>query len=111
MLGWLMRWLRSRFPSRSSRGRTTAASAGVGAFDAWAAYQRLLGWAERQGLGRRPAETTGQLSVRLAEHVPDAAQAIALVTQTYEWERYGAVHPPPTHLARVRDTLNVFNNS
>ena len=56
---------------------------------AWPAYQRLLGWAEGQGLGRRPAETTRQFSNRLGTQVPEAATVIDLLTQTFEWERYG----------------------
>jgi hypothetical protein len=34
------------------------------------------------------------LSKRLVSRVPEAADAVDLVTQTYEWERYGSVHPP-----------------
>jgi hypothetical protein len=73
--------------------------------DSWAVYQRLLAWAERQGLGRRPAETTGQLQARLRQHAPEAAAALELLTRTYEWERYGAIHPPADRLRRLREAL------
>ncbi|HEX8967870.1 MAG TPA: DUF4129 domain-containing protein, partial [Chloroflexota bacterium] len=104
MLGWLVRWLRRRFrrarPS-SPRGPTM----GTGAADAWAAYAGLLSWAELQGLGRRPWETTGQLSARLARHAPEAANAVDLVTHAYEWQRYGAIYPAHDHLRRVQAAL------
>src|SRR2546428_528631 len=59
VLAWLLRWLRARFARRSSHGSIEQAHAEVVGADAWEAYQHLLSWAERQGLGRRPAETTG----------------------------------------------------
>jgi hypothetical protein len=106
-LGWLMRWLRGLLGGRALAPRSSgrAASAEVAAVDAWAAYRHLLAWAERQGLGRRPAETTGQLQARLSQHTPEAAETVDLVTSTYEWERYGDVHPPGDRLRRVRNAL------
>jgi hypothetical protein len=107
MLGWLLRWLRRQlFGGRgaaSARARQRAGDAAP--VDAWAAYQRLLAWADRQGLARRPAETTGQLSARLRQHSPTAAEAVDLVTRTYEWERYGGLHPQQNVLRRVREAV------
>ena len=106
-LGWLMRWLRARL-SRTGHRRSGSRARGPGAegaVDAWAAYQRLLGWAEAHGMARRPAETTGQLSARVAQRVPEAADAVDLVTETYEWERYGAVAPAADRLRRVQAAL------
>ena len=111
VLLWLLRWLRGTLsrsrPGSSVRGlkHTTESTA----LDAWTAYQRLLRWAEVHGLSRRPAETTGQLSARLAHYAPDAAEAVDLVTRTYEWERYGAVHPPRDRLRRIQAALDTFN--
>ena len=103
--GWLLRWLRGRFRGRARVLHAGGHVAEDGVADSWAAYQRLLTWAERQGLGRRPAETTGQLQARLREHAPETANAVDLLTTTYEWERYGAVHPPADRLRRLRDAL------
>ena len=110
VLAWLLRWLRARFARRSSHGSIEHAHAEVAGADAWEAYQQLLSWAERQGLGRRPAETTGQLRIRLARHAPGAADAVDLVTQTFEWERYGAVHPANDRLRRIRQALRAFTD-
>jgi hypothetical protein len=100
-----MRWLRGLIGGRRRAAATSQAVAEPGPADAWAAYQRLLAWAERQGLGRRPAESTGQLRARLAQHAPENADGLSLVTSTYEWERYGNVHPPGDRLQRVRAAL------
>jgi hypothetical protein len=108
-LGWLMRWLRARFSGRGREGGAYPRRGETAPIDAWAAYQRLLTWAERRGLGRRPAETTGQLLARLTRHAPDARDAVDLVTRTYEWERYGAVHPASDRLRRVRDALGILD--
>ena len=104
LVGWLVRWLRSRL----SRG--TACSAGLArrdvmAADSWSAYQHLLRWADDQGLGRRPSETTGQLGVRLAHQVPDAAATVDLVTRAFEWERYGGVPAAAERLRGIREAL------
>jgi hypothetical protein len=105
--GWLMAWLRGRLAGRGAPRAGSAGGAAAEAMtaDAWAAYQRLLTWAERQGLGRRPAETTGQLQTRLAQYAPSASEAVNVVTETYEWERYGEVHPAIDRLRRVREAL------
>ena len=106
---WLLRWLRSQvFRPRAPVVHANGQVPDDGIADSWAAYQRLLRWAERQGLGRRPAETTGQLQARLREHAPEAANAVELLTTTYEWERYGAVHPPADRLRRVQAALKVL---
>lgn len=104
---WLLRWLRTRLSggTRAIARRGAAHASDAGALDAWTAYQRLLSWAEQHGLARRPAETTGQLSSRLASYAPEAAEAVDLVTRTYEWERYGAIHPPRDRLRRVQGAL------
>lgn len=105
LFGWLLRWFRSRFsrPRRAADGSRTDVASPV---DAWAAYRQLLTWAEAQGLGRRPAETTGQLSRRLRQHTPTAADSVDLVTRTYEYDRYGALHPTRDALRRLRDALH-----
>jgi hypothetical protein len=72
----------------------------------WSVYQRLLTWADEQGLGRRPAETTTQLSDRLAREVPHAAAAVDVVTRAFESERYGGVAAPPDRLERVDAMLS-----
>jgi hypothetical protein len=71
-------------------------------------YRRLLTWADGQGLGRRPSETTGQLSVRLAREMPDVAPAVDVVTQAFESERYGGVTAPPERLSRASAALTVI---
>jgi hypothetical protein len=98
---WLLHWLRRSRPVRPSRG----GSAPVDAVDAWSAYQRLLEWAARQGIPRRPPETTGELQARLNEHAPESATAVDLITSTYEYERYGDVAPPADRLTRLRGAL------
>jgi hypothetical protein len=103
-LAWLLRWLQGRLGS-GARGIRAATGADQPAGDARAAYRDLLDWAERQGIGRRPAETTGQLKARLAAHAPDSADTVDLVTSTYEWDRYGQRQPPGDLLRRVQAAL------
>jgi len=107
LLGWLMRWLRSRL--RLGRPSSVAGSHGraaeVRAADAWAAYRQLLEWAASMGLSRRPSETTGQLQTRLTTQAPESTEAISVVTSTYEWDRYGQIPPRPDRLRRVREAL------
>jgi hypothetical protein len=102
LFGWLMSWLRRRL-RRQGVAQTQRPT-----LDAWFVYQRLLRWADSQGLGRRPAETTGQFSYRLAQHVPEAAEVVALVTQTFEWERYGSIQPRIDHLQSAREALDTL---
>ena len=105
LLAWLMRWVRARWTrGRTARGRG-AVQAEVAAADAWNAYARLLAWAEERGLGRRPAETTGQLNRRLGRQVPEAATEVDFVTRVFELERYGDVRPPADSLQGVREAL------
>jgi hypothetical protein len=104
-LAWLMRWLQARLGS-GARGTAAAAAGPEPAGDAREAYRHLLDWAEHQGLGRRPAETTGQLKARLAAHAPDAADAVDLVTSAYEWDRYGQRRPATDLLRRVQAALH-----
>jgi Domain of unknown function (DUF4129) len=104
--GWLLRWLRDQLGGRTTRaGRSGAGDSEVLATDAWAAYRGLLEWASAMGLPRRPAETTGQFRDRLANHAPDTAEAVNLVTSTYEWDHYGAIQTPGDRLRRVRLAL------
>jgi hypothetical protein len=105
VLAWLLHWLRGRFARRARLRQRVGSATELSGPEAWVAYQHLLSWAERQGLGRRPAETTGQLEKRLVLRAPDSAEAVELVTRTYEWERYGAVRPPSDRLRRVRAAL------
>lgn len=107
-LGWLLRWLRGRFAGGRRSQHAAHTSAEASPTDARDAYRRMLEWADRQGLARRPAETTGQLQARLAKHAPASADAVDLVTSTYEQERYGAVHPPGDLLRRVQAALRAI---
>ena len=88
MWAWLQQWLRTRLARGRGghRDRTTQ-------LDAWRAYERLLVWAESQGVARRPAETPGQFATRLGAAYPETATVVDLVTQTFEWERYGGINP------------------
>jgi Domain of unknown function (DUF4129) len=104
LVGWLMRWLRSRFAGRGARAPGISRR-DVAAADSWTAYQHLLRWADEQGLGRRPAETTGQLGTRLSHQVPDAAATVDLVTRAFEWERYGGVPTAAERLRGIREEL------
>jgi hypothetical protein len=112
---WLRRWLRAQLRrERLARGGRSAGPGGadahagsnVGALaDAWDAYRRLLEWAAQQGQPRRPAETTGQFQARLTHKVPTAAEAVEVVTATYEAERYGTIKPAQERLKRLRAAL------
>ncbi|HEY2596422.1 MAG TPA: DUF4129 domain-containing protein, partial [Chloroflexota bacterium] len=106
LLGWLVRWLSALRGARGARGRGNPADEPAG--DAWSVYRRLLIFADSQGLGRRPSETTGQLSVRLAREMPDIAPAVDVVTQAFESERYGGVAAPPERLSRAGAALTVI---
>jgi hypothetical protein len=107
--GWLLRWLRDQLGGRTTRaGRSGAGDSEVSATDAWAAYRGLLEWASAMGLPRRPAETTGQFRDRLANHAPDTAEAVNLVTSTYEWDHYGAIQPRSDRLRRVGQALRTL---
>jgi hypothetical protein len=108
LVAWILRWLRAQLSRKRPALRLAAAADVRGAHTAWAAYQRLLAWADRQGVGRRPAETTGQLEMRLAQQLPEAAEAIDLVTRTFEWERYGAVPPTSDRLRSVQQALDAL---
>jgi hypothetical protein len=109
LLAWLLGWLRARFRRGTSTRRSTGKpSAEDVSPDVWLEYQRLLLWAETHGLGRRPAETMGQLQARLSQYAPDAADTVDLVTRTYESERYGARHPPRDRLRRVQAALSAL---
>jgi hypothetical protein len=103
--GWLIRWLRAQLGGRTTRPARSHAAGSEPALDAWAAYRSLLEWASSRGVGRRPAETTGQLKDRLASYSPDTADAVDLVTTTYEWDHYGAIPPPGDRLRRVRQAV------
>jgi hypothetical protein len=104
--GWLMRWLRAQLGGRNVRPVRSGPGGGeTSAADAWAAYRALLQWAAANGLARRPAETTGQLRDRLARHAPESADAVDLITGTYEWDHYGAVPAPGDRLRRVQRAL------
>lgn len=102
--GWLMRWVRARLQRSAPPG--TASMRVPADTDAWTAYQRLLAWAEQRGLSRRPAETTGQFSMRLAGQVPEAASSVDLVTRVFERERYGGERTGGEALGRVRRALS-----
>ena len=105
LFGWLIRWLQGRFARRSPSARASGARAIAGPADAWSAYQRLLAWADERGLGRRPFETTGQLSLRLSERVPEMAVDLDVLTSAFERERYGGLQPPADTLRRIREAL------
>jgi hypothetical protein len=97
---WLQQWLRTRL----ARGRGVHRAA-TGQLDAWRAYERLLVWAESQGVARRPAETPGQFAVRLEAAYPETATIVELVTRTFEWERYGGINPSRERIDRVLEGL------
>jgi hypothetical protein len=104
LLGWLRHWLLAlRAHGRPGGGR--AHRADLAAQDMWSVYQRLLNWADAQGMGRRPAETTGQLSTRLARELPHTATAVDVVTRAFESERYGGVAAPADRRTRVDELL------
>jgi hypothetical protein len=106
LLAWLMRWLGALRFDRGPEGGASRADAA--ARDMWTVYQRLLAWADSQGLGRRPAETTRQLSVRLAREVPDVAGEVDIVTEAFESERYGGVVAPPERLSRLSSAVTTI---
>jgi hypothetical protein len=101
---WLARWLRRRL-ARDGPLHATSNSQPDGPADARTAYRSLLAWAEQRGIGRHASETTPQLQDRLVHAAPDSREAVDLVTRTYEWERYGDVHPPNDRLQRVLAAL------
>jgi hypothetical protein len=107
-MAWLMRWVRGRVqrtdgaPALAAPVRSTSADAGD---DPRQLYRRVLDWAAQRGLPRRPAETTGQLQSRLAAQEPELAAPLALLTETYEWDRYGQLVPPHERLRRAREAL------
>ncbi|MBV9577734.1 MAG: DUF4129 domain-containing protein, partial [Chloroflexi bacterium] len=105
LLGWLKHWLIALRLRRGAGGKH-AKRTDAGVPDMWSVYQRMLAWAEAQGLGRAPAETTGQLSTRLARELPHAAVTVDVVTRAFESERYGGVSAPADRLSRVNDVLN-----
>jgi hypothetical protein len=105
LIGWLRRWLLVLRARGAAADRRRARRSDHAAESMWSVYQRLLTWADAQGLGRRPAETTTQLSDRLAREVPDAATAVDVVTRAFESERYGGVAAPPDRLERVNAML------
>ncbi len=98
--GWLQHWLHARFGRGRQHRRDTRTQ-----LDAWRAYQRLLLWADSQGLGRRPSETPAQFAIRLETAYPDFASVVDLVTRTFEWERYGGVNPSRERIDRLREGL------
>ena len=100
---WLRDWLRSRF----TRSRSPHASESA-ALEAWRAYQRLLAWAETQGLSRRASETPAQFALRVRAAFPDSALVVDLVTRAFEWERYGGVNPSRERLEEVREALSAL---
>jgi uncharacterized protein DUF4129 len=108
LFGWFTRWLRARF--RRQVAARPGARSEVMAADAWAAYQRLLAWADARGLGRRSSETTGQLRVRLVETVPEVAREVEVVTRAFEWERYGGIAPGSAAIGRIRAALGTLLN-
>jgi len=67
-----------------------------------AVYRALLRWAAAQGHRRGPAATPQELRQELAVSLPQAADAVALITSAYEAERYGGVVLPATALAAAR---------
>ena len=81
----------------------------IGAFEPLAdgarsetAYRALLQWAAEHGSARKPTETTQQLRERLVEREPGVAEAVGLVTSTFEEERYGERPQPADRLGRVQ---------
>jgi hypothetical protein len=104
LLGWMLRWLRARLQRPPDAPRATAKPTR----EAWLAYRALLQWADRQGLKRRPAETTGQLETRLIQHAPEASNVVSLITDAFESERYGELPLDETHARRIRRELGLL---
>jgi hypothetical protein len=105
LVGWMLRWLRSRLGLRSSGAVDPG---GTTAREAWLAYRALLEWADHQGLRRRPSETTGQLESRLIQHAPEASHIVSLVTDAFESERYGDVPLDERALRRIRSAVDTL---
>jgi hypothetical protein len=103
LIGWLLGWLRMRL--LRSPPQHTRQGADPGSESAWQAYRSLLAWAAQHGVQRRPADTTQQLQSRLLDREPGAADAVGLVTSTFESERYGREPPPADRLRRVQAAL------
>ena len=101
LFAWLWRWLQARLRAGPQPARAPARSGAATDANAWAAYRALLDWAAAHGHARGPAETMHQLRTRLAQHVPDLADEVALVTHVYESERYGDIHPPANAVRRL----------
>jgi Domain of unknown function (DUF4129) len=105
LLGWLLAWLRARLFGAQS-GRLAQPAVGKSENDdARAAYRSLLAWARAEGLPRRAAETTQQFLDRLIRHAPEASATFDLVTEVYEWDRYGEKPPTRERLVAVRRHL------
>jgi hypothetical protein len=106
LLDWLWTWLRRRFLGPSAPGSPGGRTDLIGPDgDAREAYRQLLAWARAQGVPRRDAETTRQFLDRLDRHAPDAAPAFELITDVYEWDRYGRKPTPRDRLTAVRRHL------
>jgi Domain of unknown function (DUF4129) len=106
LLDWLWSWLRRRLFGGpvAARGQP-GTSLDLSDSNAREAYRQLLAWARDQGITRRESETTQQFLLRLDRHVPEAAPAFELITDVYEWDRYGHKPTPRDRLAAVRRQL------
>jgi hypothetical protein len=106
LVDWLWAWLRRHiFGGPVAAGPQGGAVLDVSHSNAREAYRQLLAWARARGITRRESETTHQFLVRLDQHAPDAAPAFELITDVYEWDRYGHKPSPRERLTAVRRHL------
>jgi hypothetical protein len=68
-------------------------------------YQRFLDWASSIDRARAPRQTPAMLSAALGDDRPDRREALAALTDVYEWARY-SIEPLTSAEARIaQDSL------
>jgi hypothetical protein len=108
LFAWLWRWLRGHLRPPPRAAQIARPAHDLALADAWRAYRALLEWAAQRGQPRGAAETTGELQSRLAASAPMLADDVALLTSTYDGERYGGIHPPAERLRRLAQALSAL---
>jgi HAMP domain-containing protein len=108
LFAWLWRWLSGHLRPLPRAAHTARPNHDVALADAWRAYRALLEWAAQRGLARGTAETTGELQSRLAASMPTLADDVALLTSTYDGERYGGIRPPAERLRRLAQAVSAL---
>jgi len=104
----LLRWLRDLF--RRTRAlpvpasaHTTAPARDPGALTVRELYRRWLTTAAARGYPRAPNETADEYLATGLQIVPDAADALQILTRAYDRARYGPQPPDPTLPEAARD--------